>query len=83
MTLDDVLNEIATLPSYPKGDELREWLDLHPDFRAEIINFVTDWAEMELMGKNAASEIMDRRRSVLSALAQNPATGCNEENNHE
>jgi len=46
-TLDEVLADIATLPAAPVGSDLREWINRYPQFKTEIIDFVTDLADME------------------------------------
>lgn len=45
-SLDEVLTELAALPAPPDAAELRHWLDRYPEFKADIIDFVTDWVEM-------------------------------------
>lgn len=46
-TLDDVLTEIAAEDNAADAATLRAWLDAYPQFRSEIIDFVTDLAEMQ------------------------------------
>lgn len=46
-TLDDILNEIASLPAPPSRTEIREILARFPEFKSEIIDFVTAWIELE------------------------------------
>jgi hypothetical protein len=47
LSLDDVLAEIAALPAPPNAQELRGLMGKYPEFKASIIEFVTDWIEME------------------------------------
>lgn len=46
-SLDEVLEAIAANSEPPRPAELRIWIDQHPQFKVEIINFATDWVEME------------------------------------
>lgn len=46
-TLDDVLAEITALPTPPDAQQLRGWLSRYPEFKAAIIDLVTDWVDME------------------------------------
>src|ERR1700735_1406168 len=46
-TLDEVLADIVTLQAPPVRSDLREWINHYPQFKTEIIDFVTDWADME------------------------------------
>ena len=46
-SLDDVLAELATLPAAPDAQQLRQWMNQYPEFAAEIVDFATDWVEME------------------------------------
>jgi len=46
-SLDDVLTEIAAAPNPPDARELRAWTGKYPEFAAAIIDFATDWVEME------------------------------------
>jgi hypothetical protein len=45
--LDDVLADIAAAPSPPDAQVLRVWTAKYPEFAAEIVDFATDWVEME------------------------------------
>ncbi len=45
--LDDVLADIAAAPSPPDAQILRALTAKHPEFAAEIVEFATDWVEME------------------------------------
>jgi hypothetical protein len=47
LALDDVLAEIAAAPSPPDAQLLRAWMAKYPEFAAEIVEFATDWVEME------------------------------------
>jgi hypothetical protein len=46
-SLDDVLAEIAASPVPPDAQQLRWWMNRYPEFKAEILDFATDWIEME------------------------------------
>ena len=46
-TLDDILNEIASLPAPPSRTETREILARFPEFKSEIIDFVTAWIKLD------------------------------------
>jgi hypothetical protein len=46
-TLDDVLTEIAAAPNPPDARDLRAWTAKYPEFAAAIVDFATDWVEME------------------------------------
>jgi hypothetical protein len=46
-TLEDVLAKIAALSSPPDAQQLRGWLNRYPEFKAGIIEFVTDWVDMD------------------------------------
>lgn len=45
--LDDVLAQIADAPTPPDADTLRAWTGRFPQFAAEIIEFATDWVELD------------------------------------
>lgn len=45
--LDDVLEEMAAAAAPPDARQLRAWIERYPQFRAEIVDFVTAWIEME------------------------------------
>ena len=47
-TLDDVLTEIAAAPNPPDAESLHTWIAKYPEFGAAIVDFATDWVEMEL-----------------------------------
>jgi hypothetical protein len=46
-SLDEVLTEIRALGTPPAGDELRTWLNRHPTFKRDIIDYVTAWVDVE------------------------------------
>lgn len=46
-SLDEVLEAIAAMPEPPNSAGLRMWIDQYPQFKAEIIDFSTDWVEMD------------------------------------
>lgn len=45
--LEDVLAEIAVASSPPDAQSLRVWTAKYPEFAAEIMEFATDWVEMD------------------------------------
>jgi hypothetical protein len=47
LALDDVLAEIASAPTPPDAQLLRAWTAKYPEFATEIVEFATDWVEME------------------------------------
>ena len=47
--LDEVLNEIATAPTPPDAKTVRAWTAKYPAFANAIVDFVTDWIEMDLV----------------------------------
>jgi hypothetical protein len=49
-TLEEVLAELASLAVPPSGADFRAWIERYPEFKAEIIDFVTDWVDMEVVG---------------------------------
>jgi hypothetical protein len=61
-SLDDVLAEISALPAPPNGQELREWLRRYPAFKADIVQFVTAWIDMEAtkVGREVTPEKVNR-----------------------
>ncbi len=46
-SLDDVLAEIATSATPPDAQQFRDWVNRYPQFKADIVDFVTDWIELE------------------------------------
>ena len=46
-SLDDVLEEIAASTAPPDAQQFRSWVNRYPQFKAEIVDFATDWIEME------------------------------------
>lgn len=51
--LDSILNEIASSSTTPDAAQLREWIAKYPDFKSEIIDFVTDLIEMEAAARTS------------------------------
>jgi len=47
LALDEVLAEIAAAPNPPDAQLLRAWTAQYPEFADEIVEFATDWVEME------------------------------------
>ena len=45
--LDDMLEEMAAAAAPPDARQLRAWIERYPQFKAEIVDFVTAWIEME------------------------------------
>lgn len=48
LTLNEVLDEIATASNPPDEQMLRAWTVKYPDFAAEIVEFATDWVATEV-----------------------------------
>ena len=48
-SLDDVLEEIAASTAPPDAQQFRSWVNRYPQFKAEIVDFATDWIEMEVV----------------------------------
>ncbi len=46
-SLDDVLAEIAAAHAVPDAQQLRQWMNQYPEFTAEIVDFATDWVEVD------------------------------------
>ncbi|MDE2133257.1 MAG: hypothetical protein KGJ49_01505 [Alphaproteobacteria bacterium] len=46
--LEDVLALIAAAPAPPDAQVLRAWMAKYPEFADEIVEFATDWVEMEV-----------------------------------
>ena len=73
--LDEVLDEIATAPIPPDAKCLRAWTAKYPAFANTIVDFVTDWIEMDLVPADlppseeavdaAVSRTMSRVQSLL------------------
>ena len=47
LSLDDVLAEISTSAAPPDARQFHGWVKRFPQFRSEIVDFVTDWIEIE------------------------------------
>lgn len=54
LSLDEVLDEIATAPTPPDAKTVRAWTARYPAFANAIVDFVTDWIEMDLVPTNPA-----------------------------
>lgn len=48
-TLDDVLAEITASAVKPDDLEFRRWIERYPQFKADIVDFMTGWIELESM----------------------------------
>lgn len=48
-SLDEVLAEIAASSTPPDATQFRNWVNRYPQFKAEIVDFATDWIEVEAM----------------------------------
>ena len=70
ITLDDVLNDIASLPAPPDRKTFRWIVDQHPAYREEIIDFVTDWIAMEAVLPQHETTQEDVNRVVNRAMSQ-------------
>lgn len=46
-SLDEVLTEIASAHAIPDAQQLRQWMGQYPEFADEIVDFATDWVEMD------------------------------------
>lgn len=46
LSLDAVLAQIAASPTPPDAAQTRTWIERYPQYKAEIINFATDWVEL-------------------------------------
>jgi hypothetical protein len=74
-SLDEVLDEIATAPTPPDAKCLRAWTAAYPAFAKVIVEFVTDWIDMEMVPADlppsedaidaAVSRTMSRVQSLL------------------
>ena len=64
-SLDDVLAEIAASPAVPNAQQLRHWMSQYPEFTAEIVDFVTDWVEME-SAEGAPEATEDEVNSIVN-----------------
>ena len=73
-SLDDVLAEIAALPAPPDAQQLRQWMSRYPEFTAEIVDFATDWVEMDAAEgvpeatQDEVSRIVNRTMSRVQQL---------------
>lgn len=73
-SLDEVLDEIATEPSPPDAETMRAWTAKYPAFASAIVDFVTDWIEMDLVptdhppSEEAADAAVSRTMSRVQSL---------------
>ena len=69
-TIDEVLNEIAALPTPPARNEFRSLIERYPKFKREITDFVTSWIEMEwTLPRHEMSEV-EAARIVNVTMSQ-------------
>jgi hypothetical protein len=73
LALDDVLAEIASAPTPPDAQLLRGWTAKYPEFAAEIVEFATDWVEMEAATEAPVTDedvdlVVNRTMSRVQAL---------------
>ena len=73
LALDDVLAEIASAPTPPDAQMLRAWTVKYPEFAAEIVDFATDWVEMEAAVEAPVTDedvdlVVNRTMSRVQAL---------------
>ena len=71
--LDAILDEFAGLPNPPDAETLRTWLQRYPQFADEIIDFATDWVEMEAApvlqpSSDEVDVVVNRTMSRVQAL---------------
>ena len=72
--LDAVLDGISALEAIPDQETIRSLIDQYPQYRSEIIDFVTDWIEMEAtLPKHPVSEsdinsVVNRTMSRVQAM---------------
>jgi hypothetical protein len=72
--LDDVLAQIAEDPTPPDAATLRAWTAQYPQFAAEIIEFATDWVELDAVRSHEAAStedvdlVVNRTMSRVQAL---------------
>jgi hypothetical protein len=81
LALDEVLAEIAAAPNPPDAQLLRAWTAKYPEFAAEIVEFATDWVEMEATAEAPVTDedvdlVVNRTMSrvqVLLDVGERPA----------
>ena len=72
--LDNVLAEIAASHAVPDAQQLRQWMSQYPEFAAEIVDFATDWVEMDAtegvpeVTEDAVNRIVNRTMSRVQQL---------------
>ncbi|MGE0278632.1 MAG: hypothetical protein AB7R40_24810 [Nitrospiraceae bacterium] len=71
-SLDKVLDEIATAPTAPDAKTVRAWTAKYPAYTNAIVDFVTDWIEMELVpvGEPPSEEAVDAAVSRTMSRVQ-------------
>ena len=73
-TLEDVLNQMSSLPAPPNSSQLREFLAAYPQFADEIVDFATDWVAMKSLpepkpaSEEEVSVIVDRTMSRVRQM---------------
>jgi hypothetical protein len=56
-SLEDILAEFSTAETPPDAATLRAWVIRYPQFKAEIIDFATNWVEMDVI--RSAQEVTE------------------------
>ena len=75
MTLDDVLNEFVTASDHPTAQGLEEWVERYPQYRHELVEFATTWAEQIVLppapelGGNIEKSLIERTMSHVLNVA--------------
>ena len=76
-TLDDALNTFVADNDKPTAENLKEWIELYPQYRRELVDFATVWAEQLVlppalaMDSEAEKVQIDRAMSYVLNVAYN------------
>ena len=76
-TLDDVFNTFVAENDRPTAENLQEWVNRYPQYRRELVDFATAWAEQLLLppapelGPEAEKALVDRAMSHVLNVAYN------------
>ena len=74
-TLDDVFNTFVAENDRPTAENLQEWVNRYPQYRRELVDFATAWAEQLLLppapelGPEAEKALVDRAMSHVLNVA--------------
>lgn len=77
-TVDDVLHEISSSGIPPDRTKFRRFLAQYPEFKSEIVDFVTAWIEMEAipdtyeMTDTTVDRVVNRTMSRVQQLLHRP-----------